>query len=63
MGRNLKPKQITDKTIKPKAVWGKIVYNKKQIKKQINNNLEIELVHIDGNQVFEMWPWLLDEVD
>lgn len=61
MGRNLKPKQISDKVKEPKAVWGKITYNK--TKKQNKNNLEVELINIDINQVLEMWPWLLDEID
>lgn len=69
MGRNFKPKQVTDKTVEPKAVYGEVTYNKKiktkikKNKKQNNNNSEIELVHIDINQVFEIWPWLLDEID
>lgn len=66
MGRNFKPKQVTDKTVEPKAVYGEVTYNKKiktKIKKKQINNSEIELVHIDINQVFEIWPWLLDEID
>jgi hypothetical protein len=62
MGRNFKPKQVTDKTVEPKAIWGKIIYNKKQVK-QSSNEVEITLIEIDASKVFEMWPWLLDEID
>ena len=62
MGRNFKPKQVSDKTKEPKAIWGKVIYRKKQVK-QVKNNFESDLIEIDIEQVFEMWPWLLDEID
>lgn len=70
MGRNFKPKHITDKTIEQKPVYSEVTHVKKikpktiyKYQKEINNNSEIELVHIDIDQVFEIWPWLLDDID
>ena len=67
MGRKVKPKQVTDKTIEPKAVWSEVSYDKKPKVTYLYNSQIVDTSDfaftVSSEEIFNMFPWLLDEID